>query len=112
MVLETAYSCILSTVFGIANPIKKTIIKTECRVHKFININSLSIIKRDNFINEYDFFHRYINDINDGAVWADQDFKSANHFYNPYKKKPRFSEEKAQWSLVFYIFAVHWSFGA
>lgn len=86
-ILETAYSFFLNTVFDIANPIKKTIIKTECEVHKFINLNALNILKNDKYLDEFNLFSSYILDINKGTVWADQDFKSSNHFYNPYTTK-------------------------
>lgn len=69
------------------NPFKKVIIKTECQVHKHINEHALIILKNDKFEDPYDFFMESIEEINHGAVWADQDFKSSNHFYNPYKKK-------------------------
>lgn len=84
--IEKIYSSILKTVFCIANPIKKTIIKTECKVHKFINIDALKILKNDNYKDEFKFFSQYILVINKGAVWADQDFKSSSHFYNPDNK--------------------------
>lgn len=94
-IFETTYDYLLKTVFGIANPVKKTIIKTQCEVHKFINIKALKILENDNYIDEYNFFNSYISDINEGAVWADQDFKSSNHFYNPYKKKGLYGRKSA-----------------
>jgi len=97
--LETTYDYVLNTVFNIANPIKKVIIKTECEVHKFINIQSLFILKNDNYVSEYNFFHSYIVDINKGAEWADQDFKSSNHFYNPYNKKSKIYGRKSALDL-------------
>ena len=84
---ETTYDYILKTVFVVANPFKKQVVKTECDVHKFINIKALRILKNDKFFDEYKLYASYIIDINNGAVWADQDFKSTNHFYHPYKKK-------------------------
>ena len=92
---ETKYDSILKTAFRIANPIKKSIINTKCDVHKSINIHALEILKNDDFLVQYSFFNSYINDINEGAVWADQDFKSSNHFYNPYKKKGLYGRKSA-----------------
>lgn len=69
------------------NPIKKRILKTECQVHKFINHQSISILKNDGFYDAWSFFSNYINDLNSGVVWADQDLKNRNHFYNPDKQK-------------------------
>ena len=85
--LETTYDYLLKTIFIAVNPIKKKVIRTECKVHKYINLYALNILKNDNYSSEYNFFSSYILDINEGAVWADQDFKSSNHFYHPYKKK-------------------------
>lgn len=93
--LEASYNKALGLVFGAANPIKKSIIKTQCVVHKFININALNILENDKYLVEYNFLSSYIIDINEGAVWADQDFKSSNHFYNPYKKRGLYGRKSA-----------------
>jgi phospholipase C len=66
---ETTYGHILSTVLGIANPVKKRIIKTECKVHRIINIQALKILKNDGYAEEYVFFSSYISDIGQGAVF-------------------------------------------
>lgn len=84
---ETTYSHILNSVFSLVNPIKKVIIQTECEVHKFINLNALKILKNDQYSDVFNFFSSYILNINEGTVWADQDFKSSNHFYRPHKHK-------------------------
>lgn len=94
-IFETTYDYFLTTVFGVVNPVKKSIIKTQCKVHKFINIQALRILKNDKYSEEYNFFSSYILAINEGAVWADQDFKSTNHFYNPYKKKGLYGRRSA-----------------
>lgn len=84
---ENVYHRVLKSTFWVLNPFKKIIVKTECQVHIHINDHALSILLNDKYLEEYAFFARYIDEINKGAVWADQDFKSSNHFYNPYKKK-------------------------
>lgn len=68
---------------------------THCKVHKSINIHALNILKNDKYLSEYNFFSGFISDINEGAVWADQDFKSSNHFYNPYKRKGLYGRKSA-----------------
>lgn len=85
--LEKSYSKALNASFGILNPIKKKIINTHCRVHKYINVQGIRILKNDKYTDEYNFFSNFIIPMNEGAVWADQDFKSNGHFYNPTKKK-------------------------
>lgn len=92
---ESTYDNLLNTVFSIINPIKKTIINTHCKVHIFINYKALNLLKNDRFLDEYNFFSSFIDIINEGAVWADQDFKSTNHFYNPYKKKGLYGRKSA-----------------
>ena len=94
-ILETTYNYILKVVLGIANPIKKSIIKTQCKTHKLINIGALRILKNDKYLAEYNFFGNHVNSINKGTVWADQDFKSSNHFYNPSKKKGLYGRKSA-----------------
>lgn len=94
-IFETTYDYFLKTVFGVVNPVKKSIIKTQCKVHKFINVNALNILKNDKYLDEYKFFMSYMFHVNEGAVWADQDFKSSNHFYNPYKKKGLYGRRSA-----------------
>ncbi len=87
MKLEMVYFNFLRSAFLVINPLKKMIIKTECQVHKYINLHALTILKNDQFAEQHDFFRHYLEEMNEGTVWADQDFKSSNHFYNPYKKK-------------------------
>lgn len=93
--IEIFYDHILRLIFGIANPIKKSIIKTQCKVHKSINIDALKILENDGYLKEYKFFSNYILYINKGTVWADQDFKSSNHFYNPYRKRGLYGRRSA-----------------
>ena len=93
--IETSYNTALKLIFSAANPAKKLIMDTHCAVHKFININALNILENDKYIREYNFFFNYIIDINKGAVWADQDFKSSNHFYNPVTKKGMYGRKSA-----------------
>ena len=99
MKLEWFFHQFLMTIFRILNPLKKMIIKTECQVHKHINLHALTILKNDQFLDSYFFYRDYTDEINKGAVWADQDFKSSNHFYNPYKKKEDCTAGAMLWNL-------------
>lgn len=85
--IERNYGRAARRVMATVNPIKKVIIKTHCAVHKYINLRALEIIKLEGYEMEYAFFSNYVNELNEGVIWADQDFKSTNHFYH-------FSEEK------------------
>lgn len=93
--IETIYNRFLSGLFTLANPIKKSVKITECKVHICINYYALETILNDSKLGQYNIFNTYIDSINEGAVWADQDFRSSNHFYNPYKKKGLFGRRSA-----------------
>lgn len=93
---------------------KKKVIKTECLVHKQINQHALIILKNDRYDKQYDFYMEFIEALNDGAVWADQDFKSSNHFYSPYqKKRGLYGRSNAMaFTVDYYLKAVlHWKKG-
>ena len=91
--LENVCSTALSGTLKVVNPIKKTIIKTDCEVHLFIQKNALDILKHSQYIDEYNLFIKYLPQINRGLVWADQDFKSYSHFYNPRESKGLYASE-------------------
>ncbi len=93
--LEKTYSKALNLSFAALNPLKKQVIHTHCRVHKFINIQGIRILQNDGYSKEYDFFMNFITPMNKGAVWADQDFKSNGHFYNPTSKKGLYGGKNA-----------------
>lgn len=91
--LGNAYSATINGTFKVLNPFKKVIIKTNCEVHKFIQKNALNLLDQYGYEKEYNFFRKYMIDINKGIVWADQDFKSYYHFYNPNNPQNKFGSE-------------------
>ena len=93
---ESYYSKILNRVFKAINPIKKRIISTQCVVHQFINLQGLIILKNDGYLEASEFLSKYIRDINKGAIWADQDFKSSTLFYNPEKDRGLYGRNNAK----------------
>ncbi len=111
--MESTYNSFLNRIFSIANPIKKTVKKTECKVHIFLNEHALDILLEGNFLNEYNLFNNYIWCINEGVVWADQDFKSSSHFYNPYSKKGLYGRKSAMdLTIDYYMKAINlWKYG-
>lgn len=107
-VVEFSYGKVFKNVLKAVNPIKKKIIKTECLVHKFINNQAVEILYNDGHLRTYELMHAYINQINSGAVWADQDFKSSNHFYNPNTKKGLYGSSDAfKEFMLFYTKALN-----
>lgn len=89
-IFEKYYGKILRRLLKIINPIKKLFISTECEVHLFNNLHSIKLLKKYGYMKEYYIFIKYLKDINKGSVWADQDFKSIAHFYNPNIKRGLF----------------------
>jgi phospholipase C len=101
-IFEKSYSTVMTNIFRAVNPIKKRIMKTECKVHKYINEQAIIILKNDNSIRAYNLFHAFIKDINTGVVWADQDLKSSNHFYNPEKDRGLYGRSNAYKEYMIY----------
>lgn len=85
--IESTYGRALRGIFFAVNPLKKKILKTHCTVHKFIIMQAVEILKNDGYNEQYKFFREHINALNTGVAWADQDFKSSNHFYHVTKGK-------------------------
>lgn len=80
--IEKSYGKVARKIMNLINPVKKRIIKTYCTVHKYININAINILKNNGYEQEYKFYKKYLKNLNNGVVFADQNFKSSNHFYN------------------------------
>lgn len=96
-------------VFKGVNPIKKRIVRTECSVHKLLNIQAVIILKNDGYTDASRFFDEHMEYLNSGAVWADQDLKSHNHFYNPYWNKGLYGSSSALKECVsYYTAALCW----
>ncbi len=100
--LEKSYSYVFKGILRIVNPIKKRVMKAECIVHKFINDRAVIILKNDGHIEVYKLMNSYINSINAGVVWADQDLKSSSHFYNPYENRGLYGNSNAKKECIFY----------
>lgn len=92
---EKNYGRVFRTFLWAINPLKKKVIKTECQVHRFINYKGVSILKRYDYEEEFEVLNYYLEDLNKGVVWADQDFKSINHFYSPSKKRGLYGHSNA-----------------
>ncbi|MCX7772939.1 MAG: zinc dependent phospholipase C family protein, partial [Clostridia bacterium] len=93
--IEKSYRFVFRNLKRAVNPVKKRIMKTECLVHLFINNQAVVILKNDGHIEAYKLISSYINDLNAGAVWADQDLKSSNHFFNPNTSRGLFGNSNA-----------------
>lgn len=86
-IIERSYGKVFKTALRAVNPLKRAVVKTECKVHKYINKQGIVILKNDGYEEASKFYSYHIEDLNSGVVWADQDLKSSNHFYNPESKK-------------------------
>ncbi len=84
---ESAYGNTFKSVLWLMRPFKRVLIRTECKVHIFINHQALNILENDGYEEAFAFYTTFIKSLSGGVVWADQDFKSRNHFYNPYTNR-------------------------
>lgn len=101
--VEKAYGFTANKAFKMVNPIKKILIKTQCLMHRFLNQQALEILKKEGYLDEYNFYKNYIDNLNEGVTWADQDFRSINHFFHYKYKKGLFGFSNAlQESKKFY----------
>ena len=98
--IEKAYGKALKGTFKVVNPVKKSIITTDCEVHIFIQSKALEILNNEGYVKQYKFFQAYLAQLNKGLVWADQDFKSYHHFYNPYLKRGKFGYDENAFTLI------------
>ncbi len=94
-IVEYSYGKLFKYTMKAINPVKKAIMTTECKVHRVINIQSIAILKNDKKDEEFEFFTKYLPELNCGVVWADQDFKSSGHFYNPLKDRGLYGNTNA-----------------
>lgn len=85
--IEHTYGKTANIVFKMVNPIKKRVKKTSCVMHKLINYESIEVMRKCGFFEEEEFFKKHLKELNRGVVWADQDFRSINHFYHYNKKR-------------------------
>jgi len=92
---EALYGRFSRAVLATVNPFKKFIVATECKVHQEMNRQAVEIIKNDGYMNAYAFFQENLGILNLGVIWADQDFKSINHFYHPYERKGLYGHKNA-----------------
>lgn len=85
--IEVICGRLISRTFKIINPIKKKLINTDCEVHLFIQKSALDVLRDEGYEKQVKFYSHFESYINQGLVWADQDFKSYFHFYNPQDKR-------------------------
>ena len=93
--IENTYGRTMQGLFFAVNPLKKRLIKTYCTIHRYINMQAIEMLKNEGHKEEYEFYKTYIKYLNDGVTWADQDFKSSNHFYHFSKGKGLFGFSNA-----------------
>jgi len=112
-IVERAYGKTFKTILWAVNPLKKVFKKTLCEVHIFINEQALEILRNDGYKEAYEFYSSYKGSLNEGTVWVDQDFRSREHFYNPYTKKGLYGcKSSMQRFRKYYGCAlVHWDCG-
>lgn len=112
-IVEYSYGKLFQYTMKAINPFKKAIMTTECIVHKVINIQALEILHNDKYEEQYNLFNQFLRELNLGVVWADQDFKSSGHFYNPIKERGLYGNTNAL-TLAdnYYTFALsYWNSG-
>jgi phospholipase C len=104
-IVERSYGRACKAALSAFNPLKRRVVKTECRVHRFITYQSAIILKNDGFLKAGSFFSKHMDELNSGVVWADQDLKNRNHFYNPDKERGLYGFSNALKECIAYYTA-------
>ncbi len=73
--------------FAALAPFKRLFGEPDARTHIAITATALSILLRDGYHKECEFFRNGFWAIEKGLVWADAGLKSAGHFYFPYGRR-------------------------
>lgn len=112
-IIEQTYGKTFKTILWAVNPIKKIFKKTLCEVHVFINEQAIEILKNDGFLEAHEFFSSNKRCLHEGVVWVDQDFKSREHFYNPYTHRGLYGckSSKQRFEKYYGCALVHWDCG-
>ena len=107
--VELVCGRLISQTFRVINPIKKKIINTNCEVHLFIQNSALDVLKEEGYDKQVQFYKNFESYINKGLVWADQDFKSYFHFYNPQEQRGMYGHTTNAMTLAntYYKNALH-----
>jgi len=92
---ERTYGKLYRYALAFINPVKKRVMRTEANIHKYINRRAVDILKNDGYRDAYSFFMDHMVELNAGVVWADQDFKSINHFFDPDRKRGLYGSSNA-----------------
>ena len=92
---EKIYGIVITFLFLLVNPYKNLFVHTECEVHLFNNLHALKLLRQYGYTNAYKLMKTYWRPIQKGSVWADQNFKSTGHFYNPKQNKGMFGQSNA-----------------
>lgn len=111
--VERAYGKSFRTILWLIKPFKKYFVETLCEVHVFINNQAMEILRNDGHPDAYDFLNPYLEYLHKGVVWADQDFRSREHFYNPYTHKGLYGckSSKQRFEKYYHSALVHWENG-
>jgi phospholipase C len=56
--IENSYGEVVGTALKIVRPFKNIVKRPECRVHKFINLQSVNILGNDGNAAAWEFFNR------------------------------------------------------
>ncbi|MGI6706021.1 MAG: zinc dependent phospholipase C family protein [Clostridia bacterium] len=101
---ERTYGGMTRFVLAALNPFKKATVHTECKIHRQMNKQALRILHNEGYQEAYVFYGKHKEILDKGAVWADQDFKSLQHFYHPYRKKGIYGQKNARQLAEEYYF--------
>lgn len=99
---ENSYLATAKLFLATAGPLQRLIDPGIEVVHSACNRAAIEILINDGWNKEGKFLSEHLDQINDGAVWADKGWKNVSHYYNPstgmgLRGWPNAAEECTRW---------------
>lgn len=77
----------LQTITFIDERIPQSIDRSYCITHQYCNDQALAILQENGFIHEVMLLRVYYEQLQDGVVWADLNWKNIHHFLHPHTRR-------------------------
>ncbi|MBP2625299.1 MAG: phospholipase nuclease [Firmicutes bacterium] len=81
--LKDVVAASLKTITFSDDPALQLIDRSYCITHQYCNDQALAILRENGFIHEVMLIGAYYEQLQDGVVWADLNWKNIHHFLHP-----------------------------
>ena len=85
--LKGVVAASLKTITFNDDPALQSIDRSYCTTHQYCNDQALAILQENGFIHEVMLLRAYYEQLQDGVVWADLNWKNIHHFLHPQTRR-------------------------